>query len=234
MPRVCKKDVRIGKELFEGEIFLLPDGRFLYIFPDWMEELQTDLNQYGFEWGYNPKRGKYKASGLVMAETQKVLEDKIEAIVDAANKMAAKESLVIFYKFDFEIRNTSENNTLRNSDFGLTSYGDQFKTGLFVEWQIVRQFKYSETNIIYKHQKYGNTVEMPYGGDKIRIIDHTLELEEFFKAFDVGLEAMIEKLLAINDAEALPKLIEKMGPEQLMAPEQPKPRTKIYEPGHYW
>ncbi len=35
------------------------------------------------------------------------------------------------------------------------------------------------------------------------------ELEAFFKAFDVSLEAMIEKLLAINNADALHVLVER-------------------------
>lgn len=218
MPRVCLKRIRIGKELFDGEIFLLSKGKFIFIFPDWMKDLEADLEQHGFEWRYNPKRGTYKHAAYTTAETQRDLEDKIEAIVEATNKMAAKETLVIFYKVDFEIRDTSENKTLRDSDSSGRGY-HQFKTGLYVEWQVVRQFKYSETNVIFKHQKYDNLVEKPYGVDRTRIIDHTPELEAFFTAFDLGLEAMIEKLLAINDSEKLPELVATMGPAQLMAPD---------------
>ena len=146
--------------------------------------------------------------------TQKALEKKIEAIVEAANTMAAKESLVIFYSVSFELPQDCENKTLKNSDYMGGHWGNA--TSLTFDWQIVRQFKYSETNIIYKHHKHNNSVNSP--GKSTNIIDHTQELEDFFKHFDCALELMIEKLLAINDADALPELIEKMGPAQLMAP----------------
>lgn len=229
MPRVCLKRIRIGQELFEGEIFLLPDGRFIYLFPDWMEDLAADLKEHGFEWIYNPKRGTYKQAALAMAETQRELEDKIEAIVTAANKMAADETLVIFYKFGFCIRSNSENEKLKDSDFAASRHFAGTETGLDLDWQIVRQFKYSETNIIYKMQKYDNKVDSP--GKPINVIDHTPELEAFFKAFDVSLEAMIEKLLAINNADALHVLVESMSPAQLMAPGQDLYPGKWEDPG---
>ena len=220
MPKVCKKSVRIGKELFEGEIFLLPKGLFLFMFPNWMRDLEAGLAEHGFVWGYTPKRGSYKDAGYATAETKKSLEEKIEAIVKAATSMGAKESLVIFYKFDFKIRQSSENKTLKESDFSSGGgYGRSFKTGLYVEWQIVRQFKYSETNIIYKHQKHDNRIEKPHHRDNTRIVDHTPELEAFFVAFDAGLEAMIEKLLVINNVDALDVLVESMSPAQLMSPD---------------
>jgi len=227
MPKICLKRIKIGKEFFDGEIFLLPDGRFIFIFPDWMEDLAADLQEHGFNWQYNPKRGTYRQAGVAMAETQRELEDKIEAIVNAANKMAAEETLVIFYKFGFCIRSTSENETLRDSEFAGSRHFQGTETGLDLDWQIVRQFKYSENNVIYKRHKSENQVQAPHHGDKTRIVDHTFELQEFFENFDSALEAMIEKLLAINNAEALPELIEKMGPLQLMAPEA------VEVPGHY-
>lgn len=232
MPKICLKRIKIGNELFEGEIFLLPDGRFIYIFPDWMEDLAADLKEHGFNWMYNPKRGTYKQAGLAMAETQKSLEEKIEAIVEAATNMAAKETLVIFYKFGFNIRSTSENKTLKDSDFGGTGHWGGTETGLDLDWQIVRQFKYSETNIIYKRQDTENRIEAPNQRAKTRIVDHTPELEEFFRAFDLSLEAMIEKLLAINNADTLNVLVESMSPAQLMAPANEK-GEEVDEPGHY-
>ncbi len=216
MPRVCLKRIRIGEELFEGDIFLLPDGRFIYIFPDWMKDLYKDLKEHGFQFEYNPKRGSHVQSCFTTDVTQKALEKKILAIVEAANDMASKESLVIFYSLKFEIRDDSENKKLKESDYK-TGWGGTSSV-IDLDWQIVRQCKYSETNIIYKMQKYDNRIESP-SRKSVNIIEHTPELEAFFKAFDIGLEMMIEKLLAINDADALPELIKKMGPAQLMGPQ---------------
>jgi len=216
MPKVCKKNVRIGKELFEGEVFLLPNGVFIYVFPDWMAELTKDLAEHGFRYEYNPKRGSHGQACFCYDVTQKALEDKIAAIVEAANKMAAKESLVIFYSMRFELRKDCENEILMKSDYKDGLRGTSM--GLTLDWEIVRQFKYSETNILYKHQKYDNRIDNPR--KSTNVIGHTPELEKFFKAFDLGLEAMIGKLLVVNDAEVLPLLIEEIdGPEQLMSPE---------------
>lgn len=216
MPRVCLKRIRIGKELFEGEIFLLPDGRFIYIFPDWMADLIKDLQKHGFRYEYNPKRGSHGQACFATEVTQKALEEKIVAIVEAANAMAAKESLVIFYSMSFELREDCENKTLRKSDYKDDCWHDT-KTGLTLDWEIVRQFKYSETNIIYKNHKCNTVVDTPRKLTKV--IDYTPELEAFFKAFDAGLEAMIEKLLAINNVDALDVLVEGITPAQLMAPD---------------
>ena len=205
MPKVCKKDVRIGKELFEGEIFLLPNGVFIYIFPDWMADLYKDLQKHGFKYEYNPKRVSHGQACFATEVTQKALEKKIEAIVEAANAMAAKESLVIFYSVSFELPQDCENETLKKSDYISGHWGTS--TTLNLDWQIVRQFKYSETNIIYKHHKHANPVNTP--GKSTNVIDHTPELEDFFKGFGSALEAMIEKATALLMA---------IGPLQPMAP----------------
>ena len=109
-----------------------------------------------------------------------------------ANAMAAKESLVIFYSVSFYLPQDCENKTLKKSDYITGHWGNS--TSLTFDWEIVRQFKYSENNVIYKHHKSENQVQGPRRGDTTRIVDHTSELEAFFKAFDSALEVMIEKL----------------------------------------
>jgi len=183
MPKVCKKVVFVGDQRFEGEIYLLPDsGEFIFIFPNDLMLLEKNLTEFGLEVRFRPKRGNWNNCAVAAASTKKDLENKIYEILEAYKEIGAEESLVIFYKFGFQHRRDKENisDKILDLDDFKTGYSEH-ETGMNLYWRIIREFKYSSENILYKFEKYDNE----YSPSKNEIkVTHTVKLQEFFESFD--------------------------------------------------